>query len=77
MPELLFGVGLLLLATLSVSWPNLHDSHKLWNSRYQCDLVALGLVRWATLSEGAPLSSLTLGPAFWLVVRFRLPGQVL
>lgn len=77
-PELLIGVGLLVLATLSVSWPKPTRLPEFMELALPVvDLVALGLVRWATLPEGAPLSSLALGPALWLVVRFRLPGLVL
>ena len=77
-PELLIGVGLLVLATVTVSWPK--PARLPLSMEFGLpvvDLVALGLVRWATLPEGAPLSSLALGPALWLVVRFRLPGLVI
>lgn len=74
-PELLLGVGLLLVGT---AWVVALKSDRVPSHLELAlpllDLVGLGLIRWATWPEGAQLSSLALAPALWLVVRYRGKG---
>ncbi len=38
------------------------------------DIIALGLCRFATMPDGAPLSTLAIFPALWLISRLRIWG---
>lgn len=77
-PELILGSTILVVATL---WVLLIRRDRL--PKYAdlvlplIDLCAFGLVRWATLPDGAELSSLALAPALWMVVRYRGKGLLI
>ena len=76
-PELTAGIALLLVPTVLVALTSAANMRQLrWLSILLplTDLAGLGVIRWATLPDGAQLSSLALAPALWLVVQYRMRG---
>lgn len=79
-PELLTGIVVLAVPSLLVIFTPANRVRGWWWLNLLlplADLAGLGVLRWATLPDGAQLSSLALAPALWLVVRYRLRGVVL
>ncbi|WP_430592607.1 sensor histidine kinase [Humidisolicoccus flavus] len=74
---IIFGIALILFATTAALLiPKKKMGLKFHIMLPVLDLVALGILRIATMPDGGPLSVLALFPAIWLVTQFRWWGVV-
>ncbi|GAA1117059.1 hypothetical protein [Nesterenkonia jeotgali] len=74
-PGIALGLGLLIVATLAVALSPRRGLHPVLEWLVPVSsILACGICRYATYPDGAVISTLSLVPSLWLIVRFRHRG---